>query len=68
MACRHDGYREIRSTYDADTATLVYHWTCEGCSERLGEAARTAYRPSFDPRGNDEYLTQGDGDPPGRAA
>jgi hypothetical protein len=69
MACRHDGFREIRSSYDADGGMLVYHWTCEGCSERLGEAARTPYRPSFDPRGNDDYLAgaQGDGDLPSAA-
>ncbi|HEU0025233.1 MAG TPA: hypothetical protein VFQ12_11405 [Thermoleophilaceae bacterium] len=66
MGCRHNGYREIRSTYDADSGMLVYHWTCEQCSASLGEVARTAYRPVFDPSGNDEYLTglSGGGDPP----
>jgi len=70
MSCRHEGYRELRTSYDADAGVLVYHWACEGCSASLGEAGRTSYRPSFDPRGNDEYLADfhGDGDPPGLSA
>jgi hypothetical protein len=63
MACRHDGYREIRSSYDGEAGVLVYHWVCETCSARLAEVARTSYRPSFDPAGNDAYLAgPGDGD------
>jgi hypothetical protein len=59
MACRHDGFREIRSDYDASAGVLVYHWTCERCSTRIAEAWRTVYRPAFDPRGNDQYLEAG---------
>jgi hypothetical protein len=36
---------------------LVYHWTCEGCGKRLREAGRQEYRPQFDPRGNERYVT-----------
>ncbi len=57
MSCGHDGYREIRSRYEGDAGVLVYEWMCEECSAPLGEAARTAYRPQFEPSGNDPYLT-----------
>ena len=36
---------------------LVYYWTCERCGARLNEARREPYRPSFDPHGNDRYLS-----------
>jgi hypothetical protein len=70
MACHHDGYREIRTSYDAEAGVLVYHWTCERCSTRLTEAGRTPYRPSFDPGGNDGYPDGllGDGEPPRMSA
>jgi hypothetical protein len=70
MACRHDGYREILTSYDASGGVLVYHWVCETCAERLAEAGRTRYKPSFDPGGNDEFLAgpQGGGEPPALSA
>jgi hypothetical protein len=70
MACRHDGYREILSTYDPAGGMLVYHWVCETCAERLAEAGRTPYRPSFDPSGNDDFLagSDADADPPALSA
>jgi hypothetical protein len=56
MACRHEGFHEIRSSYDRQAAVLVYFWTCERCGERLGEARRDAYRPRFDRDGNVPFL------------
>jgi hypothetical protein len=57
MACKHDGFHAIGTTYDNRTGVLVYHWTCEGCGKRLREAGRQEYRPQFDPRGNERYMT-----------
>ena len=67
MACRHDGFREIQSDYDPSAGVLVYHWACEHCSTRIAEAGRIAYRPAFDPSGNDQYI-RADGDPPALSA
>jgi hypothetical protein len=55
MGCSHDGYHTIRSSYDRASGVLVYLWTCERCGRSLREARRVDYRPSFDPRGNDNY-------------
>jgi hypothetical protein len=52
MKCIHDGFHSISSQYDPRLGVLVYLWTCESCGERLSEARRLAYRPSYDPRGN----------------
>jgi hypothetical protein len=54
--CAHDGFHEIRSTYDRSRAILFFFWTCEDCGEQLGEAERADYRPQFEARGNDAYL------------
>jgi hypothetical protein len=53
MACRHDGLRDIRSTYDSAAGVLIYHWICEQCSAILDEAGRAPYSPTFKPGGND---------------
>jgi hypothetical protein len=53
MACAHDGFHGIRSTYDHVRGVLVFFWSCERCGARLRELHREAYRPRFDPRGND---------------
>ena len=55
--CAHEGFRTIGSAYDHRRSVLVYYWTCEQCGLRLGEVRREQYRPQFDPRGNDGYLT-----------
>lgn len=54
--CNHSGLRDIRTNYDHPQGVLVYFWTCERCGERLGEARREDYRPSFDPNGNLPFL------------
>jgi hypothetical protein len=47
-ACPHDGFHDIRSTYDHRRGLLFFYWTCEDCGELLGEAERTKYRPRFE--------------------
>lgn len=56
MECKHDQFHTVRSAYDPAAEVLVFFWTCERCGERLNEAAREAYRPQYDPHGNDAYL------------
>jgi hypothetical protein len=56
VACPHNGFHEIRTSYDRQGGLLVYFWTCERCGARLAEARREQYRPSFDPRGNARSL------------
>jgi hypothetical protein len=56
-SCTHTDFRGFCTSYDQHQGVLVYFWTCEGCGERLGEARREEYRPRFDPRGNDQYLS-----------
>jgi hypothetical protein len=58
MACRHNGFHDIRTAYDRRSGVLVFHWTCERCGELLTEARREPYRPAFDPRGNDPFVSQ----------
>jgi hypothetical protein len=57
MECAHDGFHGIRSSYDQQRGLLLYFWTCERCGKQLKECRREEYRPSFDPRGNDRYVT-----------
>jgi hypothetical protein len=57
MACAHDGFHAIRTTYDRRSGVLVYFWACERCDARLGDARREHYRPSYDPYGNERFLT-----------
>jgi hypothetical protein len=55
-SCPHDDFHTIRTAYDQRRGVLVYFWTCERCGERLQEAGREEYRPSYDPHGNDPFL------------
>jgi C4-type Zn-finger protein len=57
MFCNHNGFHTIRTSYDHRGGLLIFHWTCERCGARLTEARRERYRPSFDPRGNEAFLT-----------
>jgi hypothetical protein len=54
--CAHAGFHEIRSSYDQERCVLAFLLTCERCGATLRELRREAYRPIFDPRGNDPYL------------
>jgi hypothetical protein len=57
MQCSHTHFHGIRTSYDRSRGVLVYFWTCETCGKRLGEARREEYKPQFDPRGNDRFLS-----------
>ena len=57
IACAHDGFHAIHTRYDRRSAVLVYFWACERCGARLGDARRERYRPSYDPHGNERFLT-----------
>jgi hypothetical protein len=59
MACHHNGFHAIGTTYDRATGVLVYFWTCERCGTRLREARREEYRPAFDPRGHQRISVTG---------
>lgn len=60
MGCRHDGLRDIRSTYDSAAGLLIYQWICGQCEAILEEAGRAFYRPVFKPGGNDPYVSRPD--------
>jgi hypothetical protein len=57
MACKHDTFHSLRSSYDRGTGLLVYYWVCERCGVELQEARREPYRPQYDPHGNDRFLS-----------
>ena len=57
MGCSHEGFHAIGTSYDRHNGVLVYFWACEHCGVRLGEARRERYRPSYDPHGNQRYVT-----------
>lgn len=54
--CTHDGFHDIRSSYDRERGVLAFLLTCERCGIHLRELRRESYRPTFDPRGNEPYL------------
>jgi hypothetical protein len=56
MACTHDGFHGIHTSYDQRRALLVFFWSCERCGVRLRELHREEYRPSFDPRGSQRHV------------
>jgi hypothetical protein len=56
-SCAHDGFHAIGTEYDRSKGMLVYLWSCEGCGAPLGEARREPYRPAYDPRGNERFVT-----------
>lgn len=55
MACAHDGFHSIGTSYDRRRGVLVYFWTCERCGARLRDARRERYRPSYVPRGYERF-------------
>ena len=48
MACTHDQYRSVLTSYDRRGGTLVYFWRCDRCGARLGEHERVQYRPQYE--------------------
>jgi hypothetical protein len=65
MGCRHEGFHELRARYDRDRRMLIFFWTCETCGTRLSEFRRQAYRPHFDPQGNQSVAASHNKDDPG---
>ena len=57
VACAHDGFHATGTSYDRRSGVLVYFWACERCGARLGDARREPYRPSYDPHGNERFVT-----------
>ena len=57
IACAHDGFHAIGTKYDRRNGVLIYFWACECCGTRLGDARRERYRPSYDPKGNEPFVT-----------
>jgi hypothetical protein len=56
MSCSHEGFHEIRTSYDRASGVLHYFWACERCGAKLSEAKREEYRPSYDPNGHQRHL------------
>jgi hypothetical protein len=54
--CLHDGFHEIRSSYDRQRRVLSFVLTCECCGADLGELRRQLYRPRYDPNGSDRFF------------
>ena len=52
MACSHDAYRSISTSYDRARGLLVYFWTCDRCGAYLKELRRRDYEPRFERHGN----------------
>jgi hypothetical protein len=59
MRCAHDCFHGIQTRYDRRNGVLVYDWVCEGCGQRLEEATREDYRPSYNPRGDERFRRLG---------
>ena len=47
IACFHDTYRSITTSYDVVQRVLVYYWTCERCGAHLSELRRRSYEPRY---------------------
>lgn len=54
--CAHEGFHDIRSSYDRPRGVLAFVWTCERCGAELREVRRELYRPRYKPHGNDPSL------------
>jgi hypothetical protein len=54
--CPDDGFHDIRLSYDRRHGVLAFVWTCERCGAELREVRREAYRPRYEPAGNDPFM------------
>jgi hypothetical protein len=54
--CLHDGFHDVRSSYDRQRRVLSFVLTCERCGAELGELQRQLYWPHYDPSGSDRFL------------
>lgn len=55
--CTHDGFHSGEGRYIEETRVLRYIVTCDSCGAELREVTAEQYSPSYDPHGNDTYLT-----------
>jgi hypothetical protein len=56
--CKHDGFHTGQGRYSPDSGQIRYVMICDECQQELAEVHRLEYRPSFDPHGNDSFLTK----------
>ena len=54
--CAHEGFHEIRSSYDRPHSEMAFVVTCARCGAELREVWREPYRPRYEPHGNDSFL------------
>jgi hypothetical protein len=54
--CSHEGFHSGQGRYSADEGVLRYFVVCDDCQQVLREVHAEAYRPAFDPDGNEPYL------------
>ncbi len=57
MHCSHDGFHTGHGRYDSDTQHLRYVVTCDACGGELRVVLVERYAPTFDPHGNDAFVT-----------
>ena len=55
--CDHQGFHSSEGRYDASAHKLRYVVVCDACRAELREVSNESYAPSFDPHGNDQFLT-----------
>ena len=54
--CTHTGYHSGQGRYNRDSESLRYVIVCDDCEAELDEVATEAYRPQFNPHGNDAFI------------
>ena len=57
--CTHDGFHSGQGRYIRETSSLRYVMVCDACLAELREVEVLEYRPQYNPRGNDAYLSAG---------
>jgi hypothetical protein len=54
--CLHDGFHDIRSSFDHQRRVLSFVLICEHCGAELGELRRQLYWPHYDPDGSERFF------------
>jgi hypothetical protein len=57
--CDHQGSHSGEGRYDAKAHTLRYVVVCDACRTEVREVSVETYAPTFDPRGNDPFVSSG---------
>jgi hypothetical protein len=55
--CDHRGFHSGEGRYDAASHVLRYVVVCEACRAEVREVSIESYAPTYDPGGNDAYLS-----------